>query len=572
MSGQEDESNVASAETQPSNELSDQVPGTAGDVNEATTSASNVGADDAGKTDLEKKDDAAMNTCKSPVADKDKLDLAFRMCDVYAAPRLPHALASAWNPILKSAEDLKFGRFKGLEAPGKSKHPDAGKRTEAPPQPELPKRPRVPMAPRRLVPKQKVESEEEGKSAAELDCPSNSSTSQKSQRLPKQKSPLSARKPQQLDLDDGRKSKPEPQLCEWCGVMEPPDHPKHCKLRMVECKHCKLGLTLAALRQHLKTCSERPLAQQELQQKSRSVSKPKDKVAPRSATPVESHNYQLCLDILGSLQTMLHQMHQRLDVAIKRAMLHESGNVTLNADLAEVDNLESNLQTMAQKLAVVELSVSGGMRVYPGDLTPEEMRPSPSEDLLPPSEAPASVVEALQDLQRRLCIFEAMLNEVSEIVGVTEPQKPVPTHAQRSPPTGTRPPGIVDLTTSWQAVDAPRSSRAGKQLPPLNSARGMLSEDGGRLKEQPGERLESRASSRRGQSSRQEVDEEIPPLLKGPGPAAVGYRDIPLEQMRKEVEQERQRYIAQGIKTLARQQPRSSLMRPGPTLPAPGYD
>eukprot|EP00931_Biecheleriopsis_adriatica_P071224 TRINITY_DN4506_c0_g1_i2.p1 TRINITY_DN4506_c0_g1~~TRINITY_DN4506_c0_g1_i2.p1 ORF type:complete len:567 (-),score=122.42 TRINITY_DN4506_c0_g1_i2:26-1726(-) len=494
---------------------------------------------------------AASNSPRKMTASpsKQRLDLEFRMCDVYRQPRLPHA--RSWNSILKSAEDMKFGQFPGMPCPGRSRNPDAGKREETPP-PEKPKRPRVPLAPRRQGPKP---DSEEGKSAAELDCAEKTARS-----LPSvsEKPALSITLPKTPRSDTTEHTKPhkaELALCKWCGEMQPLEHPKQCKQRQVECKHCKRKMKYAALRHHLKNCEERPGAQ-EARRRSAADGNFSTDADFESAKPHEQ---------LRGLRKMSKELQHRLLATLERAKLGEAGIKTSDSmvDLS-LNELENDFQAMVQKLALVEARVKGS----------SESRPSPNQELLRPEDHTGTAVAAMSDLERRLRIFDMAV----ESQGFSEPKKPRPVNVHQSPPApgSKRSPVIADASASMSALHTPRSIRLGNQLPPLETPRAKAPLDSGRARKataleprmgrqgSPGSSASeshahlhtpegARASSTDSERprSRESIDEEeIPPLLKGPGPAAVGYRDTTLHHMRKEIEDERQRYIAQRIKAL----------------------
>lgn len=531
----------------------------------------------------------------SPSSKESKDYVAFRMCDVYSAPRLPHALAESWNPILKSAEDLKFGRFRGLEAPGRAKVP--GPKTENPPQaPQLPKRPRVPPAPRRPLPKKiedpqpadidAADGTEPSISAAEIDCSDGNGSPAQSHAVGKAHSPVSfARKvqagPPQRSAQS-QHSKPEPRPCEWCGSLELPDHSKSCKLRPVECKHCHQKLAFAALRQHLKTCPERPIAKDELAAKkrapalstsrasSRAGSRSGSRAGSRAGTPrVEVESAQLCFDILSRLRSKADQFQKRLDAALKMAMLDDDGSQS------DAEELESSLKTMAQELAVVNLTLAGS-RASPSQ---EQSLPTVPQELFP-SERLHDPMDSLVDLQRRLTTFQSMLRSAADTADSVckQPPKPPPpdSHGASAPIGGKRPPPVVN--SFGVSLETPRK-RAGR-LPPLNStsergpsrstSRASSRDEGtgvtvgrnrGRTRERSSSSLREKStnsmdSARSPQRSRKHPaarsSGHAPAqshLRTTPGPAATGYRDLTVEEMKQEIENERQRYIAQGLQS-----------------------
>jgi len=530
----------------------------------------------------------------SPSSKESKDYIAFRMCDVYAAPRLPHALAESWNPILKSAEDLKFGRFRGLEAPGRAKVP--APKTENPPlAPQLPKRPRVPPAPRRPLPKRiedpqpadidAADGMEQSISAAELDCSDGSRSPAQSHAVGKTHSPVSfARKapPQRSSQSQHSKPEPEKRPCEWCGSLELPDHPKSCKLRPVECKHCHQKLAFAALRQHLKTCPERPIAKDELAAKkrapavstsrasSRAGSRSGSRAGSRAETPrIEVESSQLCFDILSRLRSKAEQFQKRLDAALKMAMLDDDGSQS------DAEALESSLKTMAQELAVVNLTLTGS-RASPSHRK-EQSLPTVPQELLS-VEKFHDPTDSLVDLQRRLTTFQSMLRSAADTADsiCNQPLKPPPpdSHGGSAPTGGRRPPPVVNAF--GVSLETPRR-RTGK-LPPLNStserapsrstSRASSRDEGtgvtvgrnrGRNRERSTSSLRDKSTNSVDSARSPQKGRKHPEARRSghapaqnqvrttPGPAATGYRDLTVDEMKQEIENERQRYIAQGL-------------------------
>jgi len=536
---------------------------------------------------------ASTREIRSPNPKDSKDYLAFRMCDVYNAPRLPHALAESWNPIKVSANDLKFGRFRGMEAPGKAKVA-AKKPDKSPKAPELPKRPRVPPAPRRPVPK-KIEDPQPSDadisddmdrsiSAADLDC----SDGNRSYAVGQTHSPVSfaGKGPAQPQhIEQVHHSKPELQLCEWCGSLELPDHPKCCKLRPVECKHCKQKLAFAALRQHLKACPERPIAKDELAAKkrtaarassrasSRAGSRSGSRASSRASTPrVEAESSQLCVQILSSLRSKAQQFQKRLDSALKMAMLDD------DSGQSDVEELESSLKTMAQELDVVNFTLAGS-RASPSH---QKELPTAPQELLP-AENFQDPMDSLVDLQRRVSIFQTMLRSATDTLDSVSSQTPKPpppdSHGGSAPTGGRRPPPVVN--SFGISIETPRK-RTGR-LPPLSSAsdrrpsrsmsRASSQDEGtgdtngrnrGRARERSSSSLrETERSTRSMDSARttqksgkhsearrtwpSQVRVSQRELRTMPGPAATGYRDLTVDEMKQEIENERQHYIAQGL-------------------------
>jgi len=482
---------------------------------------------------------------------------AFRACDVHAAPRLPHALAEDWNPILKTAEDLKFGRFKGHEQPGKGKF--VMKKPDSPQGEERPKRPRVPPAPR---PKPRPPELGQGEDLSEAegvegnDSPQVSPRTVKNQEAQAQaKKRVQARSRQEANEPEAGKQgsrsarpKPEKQLCEWCGQLELPDHPKHCNLRPVECKHCGQKLAFAALRQHLKVCNERPITKNELF-RGRTGSRTFGSFS-RTTTPDFAFD---ATRLLKTLHTMCDDFQERLEATTKKVMTDDESQ-------ADIQELETSFSDMAIQLARLELiSTSSEPSTPQQPIVPDELQPASPEDI-------EDSMDAIVDLQRRFSLFQIMLRAVAE--SVEEPKRPSTLGSVPPPSGGKRPPSVGRVSTA----ETPRNNRPGLQLSPLHCSTRTPSRvesrassraesfrprgrSNSRLRSRSKDSTDSRAPSQNRSASRRR-SKEAPeqPKLAGPGPAAVGYRDMTVEDMKKEIEQERQRYIAQGLQVLAKQQ------------------
>mmetsp|Transcript_96858 Transcript_96858/g.172380 ORF Transcript_96858/g.172380 Transcript_96858/m.172380 type:complete len:589 (+) Transcript_96858:77-1843(+) len=500
---------------------------------------------------------------------------AFRVCDVYHAPRLPHALAEDWNPILKSAEDLKFGRFKGHEQPGKGKF--VVKKPESPQAANLPKRPRVPPAPRPKPRPPELNTAEMDLSDSKADAsvegdeshapsPKVSPRTLKNQEARAQaKKRVQARERQEAESEtekqaprSARLSKTEFQTCQWCGQLEAPEHPKQCKLRQVDCKHCGQKLAFAALRQHLKVCPERPITKSELfrtKSSTRNQGSESGTVTPDFTTDATR--------LLTSLRSKIESFQESVNAVSKKVMLDE------DESSQEVKELMGTFDSMAHQLALLELTAKSGESLTSQQpVVPEELQ-APEDD-----DEEEDVMDVLVDLQRRFSLFQMMLRAIAEDVEKEEPQKPSALGAAVTPPSGgKRPPSVVDAIFSSSA-ETPRSHRPGLQLSPLRSrtrapsrteSRASSRADSvgsrGRSNSRLGSRSKvsttSRVSTTQDRSSsrsRRAQEAQEQPKLVGPGPAAVGYREMTVEEMKKEIEQERQRYIAQGLQVLAKQQ------------------
>eukprot|EP00931_Biecheleriopsis_adriatica_P050121 TRINITY_DN29009_c0_g1_i4.p1 TRINITY_DN29009_c0_g1~~TRINITY_DN29009_c0_g1_i4.p1 ORF type:complete len:679 (-),score=141.10 TRINITY_DN29009_c0_g1_i4:148-2106(-) len=123
------------------------------------------------------------------------------------------------------------------------------------------------------------------------------------------------------------------------------------------------------------------------------------------------------------------------------------------------------------------------------------------------------------------------------------------------------------VTRAGLADSSSRASSPGRAYqPPGRRAPGSCSRSasaqgrsGSRLRRQTSTgSIRSNASSRRSPRSSSRLEkatrQQEPPaqqLRSNPGPAAVGYREVSLEEMKTEIEEERQRYIAQRLQALA---------------------
>eukprot|EP00435_Cladocopium_sp_Y103_P061390 s21_g23.t1 len=106
---------------------------------------------------LGQKADGDLNCNEGEGSPKDNVSkdwLVFRMCEVHAAPRLPHVAAQDWTVVAESAEQMKFGVCKFGQMPNVGpKDRERWHRIKMgqlkPHTAPLPRRPRVPPAPRR---------------------------------------------------------------------------------------------------------------------------------------------------------------------------------------------------------------------------------------------------------------------------------------------------------------------------------------------------------------------------------------------------------------------------------------
>jgi hypothetical protein len=194
---------------------------------------------------------------------------------------------------LLSAKDLKFGRFKGEEAPGKGQ---CKKPEETILEPPREKRPAVPRfrhppikKPEADPPKEELSQGETANdpeekletngdkihpTQAHIKSSPKRTNDTSPERTPRTKK-SSTTPASQLPTYQSQKLKAEPKpvpLCEWCNKDEDWGHSRHCKFRPTQCSYCGQTLALAVRIQHERTCGERPITMNELKGRIRTPS------------------------------------------------------------------------------------------------------------------------------------------------------------------------------------------------------------------------------------------------------------------------------------------------------------
>lgn len=480
----------------------------------------------------------------SPKDNVSKEWLVFRMCEVHAAPRLPHVAAQDWTLVAESAEQMKFGVCKFGKMPNVGpKDRERWQRMKIgqlkPHSAPLPRRPRVPPAPRRKVarPTPKLiippESEEQPtmlRHASSVGCTA--------------KRPLC-----------------EPIICEWCGELEPPTHPKQCKLRLVECKHCKQTMQLGSLRLHFKGCAARPIvppknvkggsgfltlhrlqsnAQHLLRQLHDILGRFVGKLPPPPEQVsifmmdldsklevfaeeintlrtgfecLERRDRQIVKQRLQEAQMHLYYLHSRILMAEKMLLAVESSLKVGERSRMRcgVSRLQSSGQQLHRQLDEI---TQEAVKFEIGDpRTNKRYAPATLEEQLEAMKEEATALERLQEtrlaqglapelkalteLQGRLNFFMELLICVTEAVSKNDQVASLVSLARRRPAAGGLPAAVEERRAGW----------------------GILSEA----------QIELAESS---------------PLPPDRGPAGMGLREVPLDQLRAEIAQERQRYIA----------------------------
>lgn len=351
----------------------------------------------------------------------------------------------------------------------------------------------------------------------------------------------------------------EPIICEWCGELEPPTHPKQCKLRLVECKHCKQTMQLGSLRLHFKGCAARPIVppknikggsgfltlhrlQSNAQQLSRQLHDILGRFVGKLPPPPEQVSLFMmdldsklevfaeeintlrtgfeCLDRrdrqivkqrLQEAQMHLYYLHSRILMAEKMLLAVESSLKVGERSRMRcgVSRLQSSGQQIHRQLDEI---TQEAVKFEIGDpRINKRYAPATLEEQLEAMKEEATALERLQEtrlaqglapelkalteLQGRLNFFMELLICVTEAVSKNDQVASLASLARR------RPPGATN-----SAVEERR---------PL----GILSEA----------QIELAESS---------------PLPPDRGPAGMGLREVPLDQLRAEIAQERQRYIA----------------------------
>lgn len=497
---------------------------------------------------LGQKADGDLNCNEGEGSPKDNVSkdwLVFRMCEVHAAPRLPHVAAQDWTVVAESAEQMKFGVCKFGQMPNVGpKDRERWHRIKMgqlkPHTAPLPRRPRVPPAPRRKV-------------ARPTPKPSS----------PPEEQPTMLRHASSVGGGTAKRllALREPIICEWCGELEPPTHPKQCKLRLVECKHCKQTMQLGSLRLHFKGCAARPIVppknvkggsgfltlhrlQSNAQHLSRQLHDILGRFVGKLPPPpeqvslfmmdldsklevfgeeintlrmgfecLERRDRQIVKQRLQEAQMHLYYLHSRILMAEKMLLAVESSLKVGERSRMRcgVSRLQSSGQQIHRQLDEI---TQEAVRFEIGDpRMNKRYAPATLEEQLEAMKEEATALERLQEtrvaqglapelkalteLQGRLNFFMELLISVTEAVSKNDQVANLVSLARR------RPPGAAGVG----AVEEERR--------PL----GILTEA----------QIELAESS---------------PLPPDRGPAGMGLREVPLDQLRAEIAQERQRYIA----------------------------
>lgn len=480
----------------------------------------------------------------SPKDNVSKEWLVFRMCEVHAAPRLPHVAAQDWTLVAESAEQMKFGVCKFGKMPNVGpKDRERWQRMKIgqlkPHTAPLPRRPRVPPAPRRKV----------ARPTAKVIIPPES-----------EEQPTMLRHASSVGCTAKRPLR-EPIICEWCGELEPPTHPKQCKLRLVECKHCKQTMQLGSLRLHFKGCAARPIVppknvkggsgfltlhrlQSNAQHLSRQLHDILGRFVGKLPPPpeqvsifmmdldsklevfaeeintlrtgfecLERRDRQIVKQRLQEAQMHLYYLHSRILMAEKMLLAVESSLKVGERSRMRcgVSRLQSSGQQLHRQLDEI---TQEAVKFEIGDpRINKRYAPATLEEQLEAMKEEATALERLQEtrlaqglapelkalteLQGRLNFFMELLICVTEAVSKNDQVASLVSLARRRPAAGGLPAAVEERRAGW----------------------GILSEA----------QIELAESS---------------PLPPDRGPAGMGLREVPLDQLRAEIAQERQRYIA----------------------------
>lgn len=341
------------------------------------------------------------------------------------------------------------------------------------------------------------------------------------------------------------------------------------ELRPVKCRYCAQLLVVATQQQHERTCFERMLTDflpgdEELPSARsqrpvrRSRSNSADRVVaavPGGAEPSWAPSEQL--------RSRAQRHQQQVHAATKEAMVAEEDED--NGIMLTVDALEVDFKSFAKELS--SLALPSAALALMGQL-----QGSPQQTAL----------DQLIDLQRRHSVLGSILRLAEEHRTSKAPPfgpHPLAPHT----PTGWPPPPVQSLSSS---AETPRKSRVTSTLPPLDlelppsrqlsrsSSRSDASlrsasvaslsdrfpgrPQGGR--QRSGSVKSARSAVGSGRASRasrascgrvSRAASEVT-LRASPGPAAVGFREMSVEEMKAEIEAERQQYIAERLSAAAR--------------------
>ena len=213
------------------------------------------------------------------------------------------------------------------------------------------------------------------------------------------------------------------------------------------------------------------------------------------------------------------QKHQEaVHLATKEAMLSDED------EISNVDALEAEFRSMTQD--VTKICLGSAATALLGQLQ---------------GVGPCAALDQLIDLQRRHSILQSILHfEEERERELKVPQPPERPFEQRSRP-GHLPPLTPRGRETSRATSRASSSRA--------SSRGSSATVRTVRSVRKVSRSTSRVSVRSVQSKVKETvkEKEVEVVRSSPGPAAVGYREISLQEMKEEIEEERKRYIAERL-------------------------
>mmetsp|Transcript_48737 Transcript_48737/g.113790 ORF Transcript_48737/g.113790 Transcript_48737/m.113790 type:complete len:635 (-) Transcript_48737:261-2165(-) len=512
--------------------------------------------------------------------EKSKDWLVFRMCEVYSAPRLPHVTASQWKPIVQSAEHMKFGvckfgKMAGVDPKDRERQRKIKTGELKPVVPERPPRPRVPPAPRRVVAK-----------PPEIDLTE-----------PDQQAKAPTPKASPSQGHGNGKLKREPVECPWCGAMEAPTHPKQCKLRLVECKYCKQEMELGSLRLHFKSCAARPMAQQTESRAPKNGSQSSAFMTlhrlqstaahvvrqleaswrrllvkqPQADAPEQVFMYMAKLEthlaLLGEELSDIRQSRAPSPVAASNRQSASKDRRGDKTQKAEVEDLQKRLYLIQAQVAHAEqmavswqavLKAGERSKMHCGvsrlqstvqtvhrqldDLTQQAVEADMGDPKTNPDYAPehleanmeamkeevtaldrsqqtmmahgaAPSMEGLSDLAGRLHFFQELLRCVTEAVAKNDHSSTLASIARPRPGPGPKRKGLPPLSAREPEESREVFVEEEPLLPPPQQV--------------------------------QQADfHESSPLPPDRGPAAMGLREMSLDQMREEIDEERKRYIA----------------------------
>lgn len=210
------------------------------------------------------------------------------------------------------------------------------------------------------------------------------------------------------------------------------------------------------------------------------------------------------------------QRHQEaVHLATKEAMLSDED------EICNVDALEAEFRSITADLT--KICLGSAATALLGQLQ---------------SVGPCAALDQLIDLQRRHSILQSILHFEDEREREKVPQPPERPFEKRS-----RPGNLPPLTPRGRATSraSSSSSRASSRASSatVRTVRSVRKVS----------RSNSRVSVRSIQSKVKEnvKEKEVEVVRSSPGPAAVGYREMSLQEMKDEIEEERKKYIAERL-------------------------